>query len=166
MLTRLTAAGHPTRRPDSPTLDIFTSPRRYLLSPRHESPRRVRIVVADHRHRAHDTGDLYGPCTMAIFIRHPDSAFCRASFPTFHVTTRSLVCINIVVQRTSYKFVIKILLSYLLNSTQLDLQVLPVLLVAIIQSVVATNSPTLGPFYSKFCMSPRLSHLSKVIPLS
>jgi hypothetical protein len=123
-------------------------------------------VVADHRHRAHDTGDLYGHCTMMIFIRHSVSAFWRASFSIFHVTIWSLVYINIVIQRTSYKFVIKILLSYPLNSSQFDLQVLPVSLVAIIQSAVANDSPTLSPFYSKFCMSPRLSHLSKVIPLS
>jgi hypothetical protein len=113
-----------------PTLDIFTPPRCYLLSPRHKSPRRVQIVAADHRRRAHGTGDLYGHCTMAIFIRHSDSVFWRASFSTFHVTTRSLVCINIVIQRTSYKFVIKILLSYPLNSSQFDLHVLPVSLVA------------------------------------
>jgi hypothetical protein len=97
-------------------------------------------VAADHRRRAHGTGDLYGHCSTTIFIRHSDSAFWRASFSTFHVTTRSLVCVNIVVQRTSYKFVIKILLSYPLNSSQFDLQVLPVSLVAIIQSVVATDS--------------------------
>jgi hypothetical protein len=135
-----------------PTLDIFTPPRRYLLFLRHESPRRARIVAADHRRRDHGTRDLYGHCTMAIFIRHSDSAIWRASFSIFHVTTRSLVCINISLQRTSYKFVINILLSYPLNSSQFDLQVLPVSLVAIIQSAVATDSPTLSPFYSKFCM--------------
>jgi hypothetical protein len=123
-------------------------------------------VAADHRRRAHGTIDLYGHCTMTIFIRHSDSAFWRASLSIFHVTTRSPVCINIVVQRTSYQFVIKILLSYPLNSSQFDLQVLPVSLVAIIQSAVATDSPTLSPICSKFCMSPRLNHLSKVILLS
>jgi hypothetical protein len=29
-----------------------------------------------------------------------------------------------------------------------------------------TDSQTLGPFYSKFCMSPRLTHLSKIVLLS
>jgi hypothetical protein len=123
-------------------------------------------VVADHQRRAHSIGDLYGHCTMAIFMRHYDSTIWRASFSIFHVTNQSLVCINIVIKRTSYKFVIKILLSYPLKFSKFDIQVLPVSLVAIIQSEVATDSPTLSPFYSKFCMSPRLSHLSKVILLS
>jgi hypothetical protein len=135
-----------------PKLDIFTPSRRYLLFPWHESPRRARIMAADHRRRAHNTGDLYGQCTMAIFITHSDSAIWRASFSIFHVTTRSLVYINIVLQRTSYKFVIKILLCYPLNSSQFDLQVLQVSLVAIIQSAVVIDSPSLSLFYSKFCM--------------
>jgi hypothetical protein len=123
-------------------------------------------VAIDHRRRAHGTGDLYGHCTMVIFIRHSDNMIWRASFSIFHVTTRSLICINIVIQRTNYKFVIMILLSYSFNSSQFDLQVLPSSLVAIIHSAVATDSPTLSPIYFKFCMSPRLSHLSKVILLS
>jgi hypothetical protein len=113
------------------------------------------------RHR-----ELYGHCTMAIFIRRSDSAIWRASFSLFHATTRSLVCINVVVQRTNYKFVIKILLSYSLNSSQFDLQVLPSTLVAIIQSSVSTDSQTFSPFFSNFCITSRLNHLSKVIPLS
>jgi hypothetical protein len=149
-----------------PTLDIFTLPRRYVLFPWHESPRRARIVVADHRRRTHGTGDLYGHCTMAIFIKHSNSAIWRASFSLFHVATRPLVCINIVVQRTSYKFVIKILLSYSLNSSQFDHQVLPSSLVAIIQSSDSTDSQTFCPFFSNFCIASRHSHLSKVIPLS
>jgi hypothetical protein len=141
-----------------PTLDIFTSPWRYLLFPWHKSPRRARIVVADHRRRAHDTRDLYGHCTMAIFIRRSHSVIWRASFSIRAHDTRDLY--------GHYKFVIKILLSYLLNSSQFDLQVLPSSLVAIIQSSVSTDSQTFCPFFSNFCIRSRLSHLSKVIPLS
>jgi hypothetical protein len=165
-LTRQDTMAGPASDRIHPPLDIFAPPRCYLLFSRHETPRRARIVAADHRHWAHGTGGLYRHCTMAIFIRHFDSVIWRASFSIFYVTTQSLVCINIVMQRTSYKFVIKILLSYPLNLSQFGIQVLPVSLVAIIQSAVATESPRLSPFYSKFCMSPRLSHLSKVILLS
>jgi hypothetical protein len=154
-----------TRRPVRPATG-FTP--HWIFSPRPDviySSRGMNLL-GGHELLWQITGDLYGHCTMAIFMRHSNSTFWRASFSIFHVTTPSLVCINIVVQRISYKFVIKILLSYPLNSSQFDLQVLTVSLVAIIQSRVAKDSPTLSPFYSKFCMSPRLSHLSKVIPLS
>jgi hypothetical protein len=149
-----------------PSPDIFTSPRHYLPLPCHESPRRVRIAAADHRRRVHDTGDFSGHCTMVIFIRHSNRTIWRASFSIFHVTTRSLVCINVVAQGTNYKFVIKILLSYPLNSSQFDLQVLPSSLVAIIQSSVAIDSPFSFQFISNFCTASRLSHLSKVVLLS
>jgi hypothetical protein len=156
----------PASDPIHPTLDIFTPPRRYLLFPLQESPRRAWIVAADHRPRAHGTGDLYGHCTMPIFIRHSDSTIWRALFSIFHGTTRSLICNNIVVQRTNYKFVIKILLSYLINPSQFDLQILPSSLVAIIQFSMTTDSPSSGRFIFIFYKTSRLSHLSKVIPLS
>jgi hypothetical protein len=162
---RDTTAG-PASDPIHPAVDIFTPPRRYLLFPPHESPRRAQIVAADHRCRAHDTGYLYGHCTMAIYIRHSYSTIWRALFSIFHGTTRSLVCNNIVVQRTNYKFVIKILLSYLLNPSQFYLQILPSSLVAIIQFSMMTDSPSSGWFIFIFYKTSRLSHLSKVIPLS
>jgi hypothetical protein len=153
MPARPTEAGHDGRsgqRPDSPHIGYFHPAPMLSTLPMARISRRARIVAIDHKRRAHGTGDLYGHCTMVIFIRHSDSTVWRASFSIFHVTTRSLICINIVIQRTNYKFVIKILLSYPLNSSQFDLQVLPSSLVAIIQFSMANDSQTLSPFYSNF----------------
>jgi hypothetical protein len=149
-----------------PSSDIFTLPRRYLPLPQHESPRQARIATADHRRQVHGTGDISGHCTVVIFIRSSDRTIWRTLFSIFHVTSHSLACINIVVQGTNYNFVTKILLSYPLNSSQFDLQVLLISLVVIIQSSVTTDSPFSCQFISNFCTASRLSHLSKVVLLS
>jgi hypothetical protein len=48
---------------------------------------------------------------------------------------------------------------------KIDLKVLPMSLVVLIQSLVVTESPSLGQFISNFYTTSRLSHLSKVVPI-
>ena len=117
--------------------------------------------VSSSRHRR-----FFGHCTMEILIRSSDRTIWRTSFSIFHVTIHSLACINFVVQGTNYNFVTKILLRHPLNSPQFDLQVLPISLVVIIQSLVVTDSPFSCQFISHFYIASMLSHLRKVILLS
>jgi hypothetical protein len=169
MPTRLTVVGHDGRfrqQPDSPHTGYFRpTPTLSTLPAARISQVGAncggRSLASSSHHRRSLWSLYHGNLHQTLWQRDLESFI-----PYFSCTTQSLVCINIVVQRTRYKFVIKILLSYPLNFTQFDIQVLPFSLVAIIQSAVATDSLTLSPFYSNVCMSPRLSHLSKVIILS
>jgi hypothetical protein len=156
-LARIIKAGHRASGYGEPSSDRV---RAYLgakifYSPRLSALRRARITATSANSSARSPAArcaapeiFFRHYTIRTLIKAPDRAICRALMFDFYVTTHALVCINIVIQRTSYKFVIKTLLSYPLNSS------------------MATDSHTLSPFYSKFCMSPRLSHLSKVIPLT
>jgi hypothetical protein len=146
--------------------DIVTPPQRYLPLLWHESPRRARIAVVDHRRQVHGTRYFSVHCTMVIFIRRSDRMIWSALISIFHVTTHSPACINFVFQGTNYNFVTKILLRQSLNSPQFDLKVLPLSLVVIIQSWVVTDSPFSCQFISHFYIASMLSHLSKVILLS
>jgi hypothetical protein len=169
MPPRLTAAGHDDRsaqRLDSP------HPRYFHPAPMLSTSPATRISQMDVNCGGRSpalisrTRDFSGHCTMVIFIRSSDSTIWRTAFSIFHVTTCSLACINIVIQGTNYNFVKKILLNYPLNSSQFYLQVLPISLVDIIQSLVAIDSPFSCQFISNFCTASRLSHLSKVVLLS
>jgi hypothetical protein len=117
-----------------PSPDIFTLARCYLSLPRHESPRQAWIAAEDHRYQVHGTGDLFGHCTMAIFVSPFVRATCRALFSNFCVATHSPACIKVVVQCTSYNFGTKTLLKHPLNPLQFDLKVHPISLLVKIQS--------------------------------
>jgi hypothetical protein len=105
-------------------------------------------------------------CTIGIPFRAPDRAKWSSLFSNFCVTTWSSACREIVVLQSIFDFVIAPSIKQSLDYTQIwsqsssDFTVCP-------DSVSGlSDSQTLGPFISKFCMSPMLNYLSKVVLLS
>jgi hypothetical protein len=77
-----------------------------------------------------------------------------------------LVCSKINLLQTSFDFVIATIIKHPLDLTQNRPQSLSQFTVSQTPASGVSDSQTSGPFISKFCMSPMLNHLSKVILLS
>jgi hypothetical protein len=96
----------------------------------------------------------------------PDRANCRAWFSNLYVATQSTIYRKVDLLQTGFDFIIKILIEFSSNHTEFSLQSLSELTVSPTLTPDPTDSLTLSPFFSKFCLAPMLGHLIKVVLLS
>jgi hypothetical protein len=149
-----------------PSPDIFTLTRCYLSLPQHKSPRRVRIAVEDDRRQPHDTRDLSGHCTMAIFVSPSVQATCRALFFNFCVATHSPCLYQSCCPMYQLQLYYKDLVQTSTKSPRFDRKVHLISLLVKIQSPMMTDSPTLDPIISHLHTTSVLSHLIKIVHLT
>jgi hypothetical protein len=104
-------------------------------------------------------------CTITFFVSPSVQATCRALFSNFCVATHSPVCMKIVVQCTSYNFVIKTLLKHPLNPPANRSQSSSNFTDGQDSVLRLTDSPTSCLFFSNFYTALGLDHLIKHVPL-
>jgi hypothetical protein len=147
-----------TRRPDEQCLklirgeDLFTA-KRYPGAREHESPRRHESRRRSHRRQgALHQRSCAVHCTIIILIRVPDRAICRAQISNFYVATCKSLYNKVLALQFSYNLVMGTMLKYSLDHGRIPVQRWPNLTVSLNSDLGQSDNPTLGSFYSKFCM--------------